>query len=211
MKQVFLLFLILLNGFGGYSSTEHNVKLNAMIKEKPLGTATLAGGCFWCLEAIFSQVKGVDKVISGYAGGTTKNPTYEEVCTGNTGHAEVVQIHYDPAVITYKEILMLFFAMHDPTTVNRQGNDIGSQYRSAIFYNDAKQKTIAQEVIKELDAQKIFDHKIVTKLEPLKEFYYAEDYHQHYFAKNPTQGYCHTVINPKVVKFRKQFTNYLKD
>lgn len=182
-----------------------------MSKEKPLETVTLAGGCFWCLEAIFIQVKGVDKVISGYAGGTTKNPTYEEVCTGNTGHAEVVQIHYNPEVITYKEILMLFFAMHDPTTVNRQGADIGSQYRSAIFYNDAKQKTIALEVIKDIDAQKIFNHKIVTKLEPLKEFYYAEDYHQHYFAKNPKEGYCHTVINPKVSKFRKQFINYLKD
>ncbi len=187
-----------------------NLKQNTMEQQKILETATLAGGCFWCTEAVFEQIKGVEKVISGYTGGALEYPTYEEVCSGTTGHAEAVQVHFNPKVISYKEILLIFFASHDPTTLNRQGADIGSQYRSAIFYANEKQKTEAQEVIKSLTEQKLFDNKIVTQLEPLQEFFDAEAYHQNYFANNPHNGYCNAVINPKVAKLRKGFEKYLK-
>jgi peptide-methionine (S)-S-oxide reductase len=210
MRPFLLSFLLSTVLTAGCSQTESNVKPKTMNKHETLETATLAGGCFWCIEAIFEQVNGVDKVISGYTGGNTENPTYEEVCSGTTGHAEAVEVHFDPDVITYKEILMLFFAFHDPTTLNRQGADIGSQYRSAVFYTNAKQKSEAEDMIKSLTDQKLFEHNIVTQIVPLGEFYDAEDYHQNYFAKNPHNGYCNAVINPKVAKLRKNFEKYLK-
>jgi peptide-methionine (S)-S-oxide reductase len=175
-----------------------------------LQTATLAGGCFWCLEAVYDELKGVHSVESGYAGGHVENPSYREVCTGTTGHAEVVQIRFDPSVISYRDLLNVFFTIHDPTTLNRQGADIGTQYRSAIFYHDEEQKKIAEEVIKDLDAQKIWDNPIVTEVTRFDKFYVAEDYHQEYFAKNPYQPYCQVVVAPKVAKFRKHFFEMLK-
>ena len=175
-----------------------------------LHTATLAGGCFWCLEAVFDDVKGVHGVESGYAGGAMANPSYREVCNGNTGHAEVVQIHFDPSVVSYHDLLNVFFAIHDPTTMNRQGADVGTQYRSAIFYHDDEQKMVAEELIKSLNAQKIWDKPIVTEVAKLDKFYMAEDYHQEYFARNPYQPYCQAVVAPKVSKFRKHFLEMLK-
>jgi peptide-methionine (S)-S-oxide reductase len=172
--------------------------------------STLAGGCFWCLEAVYDQMKGVESVESGYMGGRMPNPTYEAVCTGQSGHAEVVQITFDPKVVSYREILEIFFAIHDPTTLNRQGNDVGTQYRSAIFYHSPEQKQVAQEVIARLTKEKVFDQAIVTEVVPAGTFYIAEDYHQEYFARNPYAPYCTYVVNPKVVKFRKQFTEKLK-
>ena len=172
--------------------------------------ATLAGGCFWCLEAVFDEVKGVRSVESGYAGGHVDNPDYKAVCTGTTGHAEVVRIAFDPEVVSYKDLLNVFFGIHNPTTLNRQGADVGTQYRSAIFYHDEAQKQIAEEVIKDIEAQKIWDDPIVTTLEKMEQFYMAEDYHQEYFANNPFQPYCSAVVRPKVVKFRKQYMDMLK-
>lgn len=177
---------------------------------KQLQLATLGGGCFWCVEAVFVELKGVEKVESGYAGGKVKNPTYRDVCTGTTGHAEVTQITFDANVISFKEILQVFFTAHDPTTLNRQGADVGTQYRSVIFYHDAEQKRIAEQVIAETNAAKIWDHPIVTEVAPYTEFYKAESYHQNYYANNPGQPYCQVVIAPKVVKFRKQFRDRLK-
>lgn len=173
-------------------------------------TATLAGGCFWCLEAVFDDLKGVQSVVSGYAGGSAPNPTYKQVCTGTTGHAEVVQIKYDSDVIGYDDLLNVFFAIHDPTTLNRQGADVGTQYRSAVFYHDAEQKAAAQAKIAELNKTGPWDNPIVTEVAPLGEFYTAEDYHQEYFANNPNQPYCQAVVAPKVAKFRKQFIDRLK-
>ncbi len=172
--------------------------------------ATLGGGCFWCIEAIYSELKGVVKAESGYAGGSVPNPTYEDVCTDETGHAEVVQITFDPKIISYREILQVFFTVHDPTTLNRQGADAGTQYRSVIFYHDAEQKKIAEEVMGEINSKKIWGKPTVTQLEPLDKFYPAEDYHQNYFKNNPYQGYCQAVIAPKVSKFRKQYFDKLK-
>ncbi len=173
-------------------------------------TATLAGGCFWCLEAVFDNLQGVTDVVSGYAGGTTVNPTYRQVCAGTTGHAEVVQIQFDPDVITYKDLLEVFFSIHDPTTLNRQGADVGEQYRSAIFYHSPEQKQVAEQVIRELSEEKIWKDPIVTEVTPITTFYPAEDYHQEYFANNPEQGYCQMVVSPKVAKFRKKFAARLK-
>jgi peptide-methionine (S)-S-oxide reductase len=175
-----------------------------------LQTATLAGGCFWCLEAVYDEIKGVQGVESGYAGGHMDNPTYRAVCNGDTGHAEVVQVHFDPTVVSYRDLLNVFFAIHDPTTLNRQGADTGTQYRSAIFYHDDEQKKIAEELIKDLNAQKIWDRPIVTEVTKLDKFYMAEDYHQEYFANNPYQPYCMAVVSPKVSKFRKHFIELLK-
>jgi peptide-methionine (S)-S-oxide reductase len=172
--------------------------------------ALLAGGCFWCLEAVFEQLRGVLKVESGYAGGSVAKPTYKAVCTGTTGHAEVVQITFDPAVISYRELLEVFFAIHDPTTLNRQGNDEGTQYRSAIFYNSPEQKDTAKSVIDELTSQLIYPNPIVTELSPAPEFFKAEEYHQGYYRANPDQGYCQFVVNPKVAKARKAFAEKLK-
>jgi peptide-methionine (S)-S-oxide reductase len=172
--------------------------------------ATFGGGCFWCTEAIFADLKGVEKVESGYAGGTVANPSYELVCTGTTGHAETVQITFDPKVISYRDLLHIFFTVHDPTTLNRQGGDVGTQYRSVIFYHDEEQKKVAEEVMKEVTAQKIWDAPLVTELVAAKPFYKAEDYHQQYFANNPNQGYCRIVIAPKVAKFREHYREKLK-
>ncbi|PYS51330.1 MAG: peptide-methionine (S)-S-oxide reductase [Acidobacteria bacterium] len=172
--------------------------------------ATLAGGCFWCLEAVFDDLRGVESVESGYAGGDIPNPTYQQVCTGKTGHAEVVQVTFDPDVVSFREILEVFFAIHDPTTLNRQGADIGTQYRSAIFYHSPEQKEVAEKLIAELNAENIWDAPIVTEVVPFKELYVAEDYHQEYFANNPSQPYCRAVVAPKVVKFRQKFLGKLK-
>lgn len=172
--------------------------------------ATLGGGCFWCTEAVFSNLNGVVKVESGYSGGTVANPSYEQVCTGRTGHAEVAQITFDPKLISYKEVLEIFFTVHDPTTLNRQGADVGTQYRSVIFYHNSEQRAVAEQVMKEITAAGIWDAPIVTQVEPLKAFYRAEDYHQHYFENNPRQQYCQIVIAPKVRKFREHYRDRLK-
>jgi peptide-methionine (S)-S-oxide reductase len=172
--------------------------------------ATLAGGCFWCLEAVFDDLKGVEQVDSGYSGGTVANPTYGQVCSGTTGHAEVVQITFDPRVISFREILEVFFTIHDPTTLNRQGPDVGTQYRSAIFYHTPEQRAIAEQVIKELTGAKIWPGPVVTEMTPFSAFYRAEDYHQEYFALNGEQPYCRAVVAPKVAKFRKRFYDRLK-
>ena len=174
-------------------------------------TATLAGGCFWCLEAVFNRLRGVDRVESGYAGGHVPNPSYRAVCTGSTGHAEVVQVDYNPQDISYRDLLEVFFATHDPTTLNRQGHDVGTQYRSAIFYHNDAQKQDAERVIAELTAQKTFDDPIVTEVVPLEKFYPAEDYHREYYDRNPEQPYCQVVISPKVSKLRQKYAEKLKE
>jgi peptide-methionine (S)-S-oxide reductase len=173
-------------------------------------TATLAGGCFWCLEAVYRELKGVERVQSGYANGRRPNPTYEQVCTGTTGHAEVVQIDFDPSVITFKDLLDVFFTIHDPTTLDRQGNDVGTQYRSGIFTHDAKQESVAREKIAELTNEGVWDDPIVTVVEPLQSFYPAEDYHAAYFERNGGQPYCQFVVAPKVAKARQKFAARLK-
>ena len=172
--------------------------------------ATLAGGCFWCLEAVYEQLMGVESVVSGYTGGHVVNPTYEQVCTARTGHAEAVQVTFDPEVVSFKDILGVFFAIHDPTTLNRQGHDVGPQYRSAIYYHDDEQKAAAEETIAEIEASKIWGKPIVTEVTALPEFYVAEGYHQEYYRRNAAQPYCQIVISPKVAKFRKEFTDRLK-
>lgn len=172
--------------------------------------AILAGGCFWCLEAVYDGMKGVESVESGYMGGTAPNPTYEQVCGGASGHAEVVRITFDPALVSFKELLEVFFVIHDPTTLNRQGNDAGTQYRSAIFYGTPRQKADAEEVISRLNATKVWKDPIVTEVTPATAFYMAEGYHQEYFARNSYQPYCQVVVAPKVAKFRKQFLEKLK-
>lgn len=176
----------------------------------PTQVATLGAGCFWCTEAVFLNVKGVIKVESGYSGGQLKNPTYRQVCTGQTGHAEVTQITFDPAVISFEDILEVFWNTHDPTTLNRQGADEGTQYRSVVFYHNQEQKKIAEQYKKQLEASKIYKNPIVTEISPFTEFFKAEDYHQNYYALNPNQGYCQFVIRPKVEKFKKQFASKLK-
>lgn len=172
--------------------------------------ATLAGGCFWCLEAVFQGLKGVERVVSGYAGGTVPNPSYEDVCGGRTGHAEVVQVTFDPAELSYRDLLDVFFAIHDPTTLNRQGADVGTQYRSAIYFHSPEQEQTAREVIADIERDQIFDASIVTEVAPFGVFYPAEEYHQDYFRRNPGQGYCRAVIAPKVAKFRKEHLERLK-
>jgi peptide-methionine (S)-S-oxide reductase len=172
--------------------------------------ATLAGGCFWCLEAVYDELRGVERVRSGYSGGQRPNPTYEQVCSGTTGHAEVVQISFDPDIVSYRELLEVFFTIHDPTTLNRQGNDVGTQYRSAIFYHTPEQKEIAEAVIAELRDSNVWDDPIVTEVTEFTNFYPAEEYHTDYFKRNPGQAYCNVVIAPKVAKFRKQFLEKLK-
>ena len=171
---------------------------------------TFGNGCFWCTEAIFTSVKGVKSVISGYMGGHTHNPTYKDVCTGRTGHAEVIDLEYDADELSFDELLLIFFKTHDPTTLNRQGNDIGTQYRSAIFYYNDEQKQQSEAMIKRLTDEKVYDRPIVTEVTPASEFYKAEDYHQEYFANNPHNGYCAAVIQPKLYKFAKEFTSKIK-
>ncbi|HLE14753.1 MAG TPA: peptide-methionine (S)-S-oxide reductase MsrA [Anaerolineales bacterium] len=172
--------------------------------------ATLAGGCFWCIEAVFNDLEGVESAISGYAGGSIPNPSYRQVCTGTTGHAEAVQVTFDPQKLSYQELLEIFFTIHDPTTLDRQGADVGTQYRSAIFYHDQEQRAIAEQVMDAIEAASIWDAPLVTELAPLDRFYLAEDYHQEYFKRNPNQPYCSVVIAPKVVKFRKYYADRLK-
>jgi peptide-methionine (S)-S-oxide reductase len=172
--------------------------------------ATLAGGCFWCLEAVYDDLKGIDSVESGYMGGNVTNPTYKQVCTGTTGHAEVIRITFDPAVISFRDLLEVFFTIHDPTTLNRQGGDVGTQYRSAIFYHSEEQRSVAGQVIAELTSQGIWEAPIVTQVTPAGTFYQAEDYHQEYFRRNSSQPYCRMVVEPKVIKARKTFMSRLK-
>ena len=181
-----------------------------MSTEQSTELATLAGGCFWCLEAVYKELRGASRVVSGYAGGHVESPTYREVCDGTTGHAEVVQIAFDPAAVSYKELLEVFFTIHDPTTLNRQGGDVGTQYRSAVFYHTPEQRETAEQVIAEMSAARVWDSPIVTEVTPLDKFYPAEDYHQDYFEKNPTQPYCRAVVAPKVSKFRKLFLDRLQ-
>jgi len=175
-----------------------------------LEVATLAGGCFWCIEAVFREVEGVENVVSGYTGGATVNPTYQQVCTGKTGHAEAVQVSFNPGRISYREILEIFFSVHDPTTLNRQGADVGTQYRSAIFYHNEQQRAVAEKLIGELNKAHLWKKPIVTQIAPLDTFYPAEDYHREYFSRHPEQAYCQMVISPKVSKFRKHWTKQLK-
>lgn len=172
--------------------------------------ATLAGGCFWCIEAVFDDLRGVQEVESGYAGGHVPNPSYEQVCSGRTGHAEVVQVTFNPELVSYREILEVFFTVHDPTTLNRQGNDVGTQYRSAIFYHTPEQKDTAEKVIAELNDAGIWDAPIVTEVTPITEYYPAEEYHRDYYARNPNQPYCRVVVAPKVAKFRQKYLANLK-
>ncbi len=177
---------------------------------KKLETITLGGGCFWCTEAVFLQVKGVEKVVSGYMGGKTVNPTYKQICTGQTGHAEVIQVHYDPKVVRVERILEIFWGTHDPTTLNRQGADIGTQYRSAVFFHQDSQREVAETLIKKLEEAKVFDDPIVTEVTAASSFYPAEDYHQNYYSLNSSQGYCQAVIKPKLDKLKKVFAEHLK-
>ena len=183
---------------------------NGSTSNDGLQVATLAGGCFWCLEAVYNELRGVESVVSGYAGGEVPNPTYEAVCSETTGHAEVVQIAFDPEDVSFRELLEVFFTIHDPTTLNRQGNDVGTQYRSAIFYHDEEQRLISEDVIEEMTVAGLWDDPIVTEVTALDEFYEAEEYHQRYFEKNPFQPYCFVVVRPKVSKFRKKFVSKLK-
>ncbi len=197
MKTVFFILALLI--------------LTKGIMAKELETATLGGGCFWCTEAVYKELKGVVEVLPGYSGGHIKNPSYREVCTGTTGHAEVAQITFDPDIISFSDILEVFFMTHDPTTLNRQGNDVGTQYRSAIFYHSETQKETAEKVIKLFEQEKVYDRPIVTEVTPFTGFYVAEDYHLNYFARNKNQPYCQFVIVPKMEKFRKIFKERLKE
>ena len=192
-------------------ATTHPKDAGSKTGNEKLETATFGEGCFWCSEAVFQNLKGVKSVVSGYSGGTIENPSYEDVCTGRTGHAEVIQVTYDPAVISFEDLLKVFWQTHDPTTLNRQGHDSGTQYRSAIFYHTEEQKRIAEQYKQQLDASKTFKDPIVTEITPFKNFFPAEKYHQDYFNLNPSQQYCQFVIRPKVEKFNKEFKAMLKD
>lgn len=216
MGRICILLLSLLlacnNGEGHLQKKEH---MDALVERKGnpaqmLDTITLGGGCFWCVEAQLQLLQGVERVISGYTGGHLKNPDYKAVCTGSTGHAEVVQVIYNPAIISTDALLAAFWQAHDPTQLNQQGNDIGTQYRSAIFYHNETQKNLALKYIKELNEAKVYDKPIVTQVEPMTEFYPAENYHQDYYRQNPNQGYCLFVIQPKLEKFKKVFNKQLK-
>jgi len=208
--MVFGLMLASCSQSNGQQVSKQNKEKGKIMQKNGLSTATFGAGCFWCVEAIFQDVKGVESVESGYAGGQVKNPTYREVCSGTTGHAEVLQIKYDPSVVAYEDLVKILFTTHDPTTLNRQGADAGTQYRSVIFYHDEAQKAVAERVKKEF-APTLWDDPIVTEIAPFETFYPAEKYHQNYYNDNPNQGYCRIVINPKVAKFRKEFANLLKD
>jgi peptide-methionine (S)-S-oxide reductase len=190
--------------------TEWSAQMDSNTQRNSLEVATLGGGCFWCLEAVYDQLKGVTDVVSGYAGGHVKNPSYDAVCRGTTGHAEVVQVTYDPTQITFGDLLDVFFTIHDPTTLNRQGNDVGPQYRSAIFYHTPEQKGVVEQKIAEVTQTRLWRNPIVTEVTAADTFYPAEEYHQEYFARNPFQGYCQVIIAPKVAKFRKQYLAKLK-
>jgi peptide-methionine (S)-S-oxide reductase len=216
MKFFIIPTLIFSFVFGSCAQTKQKPKTvtskatTETMQNSNLSTATLGNGCFWCTEAIFQQLKGVASVASGYSGGQVKNPSYREVCDGTTGHAECLEIQFDPAVISYEKLLEVFFTTHDPTTLNRQGADVGTQYRSVIFYHDEEQRAIAERVKKDF-APTIWDDPIVTEISAVEKFYKAEDYHQNYFNDNPNQGYCRIIINPKVQKFREKYPDLLKD
>ena len=202
-RKIILSGVAIMMGFGiGHGATDGETKL---------AKATFAGGCFWCTEAVYAELKGVTGVTSGYIGGRIPNPTYKQVCGGQTGHAEAIEIEYDPQVVPFEKLLEVFFATHDPTTLNQQGADVGTQYRSGVFYHDAEQKKIAEEVIAKLDAARVFPGKIVTEVTEASTFYPAEDYHQDYFANNPFQPYCQAVAAPKVAKVRKVFKDLVKE
>jgi peptide-methionine (S)-S-oxide reductase len=205
------LSMLVLSACQPKSSTSNNVKAKEpMSTNKQLDTATFGGGCFWCMEAVFQDLRGVEKVESGFSGGHVKNPAYREVCEGTTGHAEVTQITFDPSVITYKDLVDIFWHVHNPTTLNQQGNDVGTQYRSVIFYHNEEQKKIAEASKAEATQTKVWPDPIVTEISPFTVFYKAEDYHQNYFKNNPNQSYCVYVVNPKVQKFKKQYHDKLK-
>jgi peptide-methionine (S)-S-oxide reductase len=208
MKRLTILLLFLLT-FGAYSKPNIPEPMNDR-NEGPLEIATFGAGCFWCVEAVFQSLKGVEKVISGYSGGHVENPTYRQVVMGTTGHAEVCQIHFNPDVISFDDLLEVFWSTHDPTTLNRQGNDVGPQYRSAVFYHTTEQKEIAESYKKKLDKSGAFPRPIVTEITPFESFYIAEDYHQEYYDLNPDQPYCTYVIQPKMEKFKKVFSEKLK-
>ena len=207
MMLVFGIHVLFINLAYSNNTTDMSTKESDTVR----ATAIFGGGCFWCLEALFSEIQGVEAVTSGFSGGHVINPTYEQVVTGSTGHAEVVKIQFDSSEISYLKLLEVFFSVHDPTTLNRQGNDIGTQYRSAIYYANEEQKELAEKVIKRLTQEGVYDDPIVTEVTLLEAFYPASDYHQNYFARNPYQGYCQMVIRPKVEKFRKAFDHLLTD
>ena len=211
-KSVFFVWVISL--FSCNLSADKSQEISSLItKENTMGElelATFANGCFWCSEAIFQQLEGVNEVVSGYAGGTVKNPTYKEVSAGTTNHAEVIRITFDPEIISYRELLEVFFSTHDPTTLNRQGADVGTQYRSVIFYHNEQQKSAAEKIIKELEKEMVFEAAIVTEVTPINNYFAAENYHQDYYNNNKTQGYCRAVINPKLEKFKKKFKSKLR-
>jgi peptide-methionine (S)-S-oxide reductase len=206
--SVFILFFYLISCNTSGVESKELIKTNTI--QQPMDKITFGAGCFWCVEAVYSDLNGVESVVSGYAGGTVKNPSYKEVCTGNTGHAEVCQITYNPSVISYKELLEVFWQVHDPTTLNRQGGDVGTQYRSAIFYHTDEQKQVAEEFLKTLNEEKVFPDPIVTEITAINNFYPAEDYHQDYFELNGDNPYCQAVVRPKLEKFRKVFKDKLK-
>jgi peptide-methionine (S)-S-oxide reductase len=195
---------------GGIVSAQPSSSVKGKTMEQKLEVATLGAGCFWCVEAIYQRLEGVEKVESGYSGGSVKNPTYEQVCTGRTGHAEVIQVTFNPSKLSYKELLEVFFKTHDPTTLNKQGADVGTQYRSAIFYHSEEQKRMAELVKRETETAKVWDDPIVTEIAPYSVFYKAEEYHQDYYNQNSYQPYCMMVINPKLSKFKKEFSGKLK-
>lgn len=208
LKSFLLSLLLVFVSFKNFSQNAN--KFTNKLSSKKMKTATLANGCFWCTEAIFQRIKGVESVLSGYTGGTVENPTYEQVCSGYTGHAEALQVVFNPEIISYRELLEIFFSTHDPTTLNRQGYDVGTQYRSAIFYHNEKQRKEAIKLVNDLTKAKVFDKKIVTQIVPFTKFYEAEKYHQNYYNNNRNQGYCRAVINPKLEKFIKNYKDKLK-
>ena len=207
MKKVllFLISIIMISCSGQETKKAVRPKVQNRQSMENLKQVTFGGGCFWCVESCFNMLKGVESAVSGYSGGRTQNPTYEEVCSGQTGHAEVVQITYDPSVISYKQLLDVFFFLHDPTQLNRQGNDIGTQYRSVIYYNDAEEKQQDDAAIQAVNASGKYSGKVVTEVTPFEKFWPAESYHQGYYKENPTQPYCSAVVGPKVAKFKKHF------
>ncbi|MBI2427339.1 MAG: peptide-methionine (S)-S-oxide reductase MsrA [Ignavibacteriales bacterium] len=214
MKNIFIFIIVLCGVLAAQNKTLATNMAGKIAKGKSMETklekATLGAGCFWCVEAIYQRLEGVEKVESGYSGGHVKDPSYEDVCTGRTGHAEVIQVTFDPKKLSFKELLEVFFRTHDPTTLNRQGADVGTQYRSAIFYHTDEQKKIAEQVMNETNAAKIWDNPIVTEISQFIDFYKAEEYHQNYYNENSYKPYCMMVINPKLSKFRKEFSGKLK-